>query len=158
MPNGVTTTYTYDQVDQVTAIAHTTATGTVLASFTYERDASGQPTTITREDGSYRELSYDASLRLTQEVFYDATSTAQETITYTYDAAGNRMAHSDSEGSHTYSYGDGFQLESVVNGTETDTYSHDVDGRLDAIARDGEHGRAIEGRDVGLGPEDGVER
>lgn len=138
MPNGVTTTYTYDQVDQVTAIAHTTSTGTVLASFTYERDASGQPTTITREDGSYRELSYDASLRLTQEVFYDATGTAQETITYTYDAAGNRIAHSDSEGSHTYTYGDGFQLESVVNGTETDTYSHDVDGRLDAIARDGE--------------------
>ncbi|NER00892.1 MAG: hypothetical protein F6K30_30080, partial [Cyanothece sp. SIO2G6] len=114
------------------------ADGTVLSSLTYEREPGGEPTKITREDGSYRTFVYDTSLRLEQESFYDAAGTLQETITYTYDADGKRLAHSDNDGDYTYTYGDGFQLESVSNGTDTESYSHDEDGRLESITRDGE--------------------
>ncbi|MEM0978786.1 MAG: RHS repeat-associated core domain-containing protein, partial [Cyanobacteria bacterium P01_H01_bin.58] len=138
MPNGVTTTYGYNDVDQVISIVHATADGNVIASFAYDREGMGEPSKITLEDGSYQELTYDDSLRLTEEKYYDAAGVLQETITYSYDADGKRTAHSDNNGNHTYSYGDGFQLESVVNGSETESYRHDEDGRLDQISRDGE--------------------
>ncbi|NER00647.1 MAG: hypothetical protein F6K30_28790, partial [Cyanothece sp. SIO2G6] len=65
LPNGVTTTYVYqDQTDWIESITHTAADGTVLSSLTYEREPGGEPTKITREDGSYRTFVYDTSLRL----------------------------------------------------------------------------------------------
>ena len=139
LPNGVTTTYGYNEVDQVISIAHTGADGTTISSLTYERTGTGEPSKITREDGSYRTLNYDESLRLVEEAFYDAAGTLQETITYSYDESGQRIAHSDQDGTHTYSYGDGFQLETVQNGSETETYTHDDNGRLSGFERDGEN-------------------
>lgn len=138
LPNGVTTTYSYNEVDQITSIVHTNQESMVLASYLYERNGIGEPSKITREDGSYRELTYDDSLRLTQETFYNANGNVQETISYTYDEAGNRTAHSDGDGNHSYTYDDGFQLTSITNGADTESYSHDVDGRLNEITREGE--------------------
>ena len=52
LPNGVKTVYGYNGLDRVTSITHTNAQGAVLASVTYEREGIGEPTKITREDGS----------------------------------------------------------------------------------------------------------
>src|SRR5258707_14769371 len=42
--------------------------------FAYVRAQGGEPTRITREDGSYVDLKYDSALRLTNEIFYAAGS------------------------------------------------------------------------------------
>jgi len=63
------TTWQYNWKDQATNIVHKTSGGTVLASAYYQRAAGGEPTQITREDGSYVTLHYDPALRLTNEIF-----------------------------------------------------------------------------------------
>jgi RHS repeat-associated protein len=137
LPNGITTSYTYNAVDQVLSIVHKAADGTVLASLTYERAKGGEPSKITREDGSYTVLTYDGSLRVTKEAYYDGSSALQETITYTYDAAGKRTAKTDLQGNHAYNYGSGFRLNTVQDANETEQYTYDADGRLSQVNRDG---------------------
>jgi hypothetical protein len=44
----------------------------VVSSIVYERNASGEPNTITREDGTYTKLQYDTALRVTKESLYNA--------------------------------------------------------------------------------------
>jgi RHS repeat-associated protein len=137
LPNGITTSYTYNLVDQILSIVHKAADGNVLASLTYERAKGGEPTKITREDGSYTQITYDASLRVTQEAYYDSNSILTETITYTYDAAGKRTAKTDFQGNHAYNYGSGFRLNTVQDANETEQYTYDADGRLSQVNRDG---------------------
>jgi RHS repeat-associated protein len=137
LPNGITTSYTYNLVDQILSIVHKAVDGNVLASLTYERTKGGEPTKITREDGSYTQITYDASLRVTKEAYYESNSTLTETITYTYDAAGKRTAKTDFQGNHAYNYGSGFRLNTVQDANETDQYTYDADGRLSQVNRDG---------------------
>jgi RHS repeat-associated protein len=137
LPNGITTSYTYNLVDQILSIVHKAADGTVLASLTYERAKGGEPTKITREDGSYTQITYDASLRVTKEAYYDSNSILTETITYTHDAAGKRTAKTDFQGNHAYNYGSGFRLNTVQDANETEQYTYDADGRLSQVNRDG---------------------
>ena len=47
------TEWQYNWNDQVTNIVHKTSGGTVPASVLYERAAGGEPTKVTREDGTY---------------------------------------------------------------------------------------------------------
>jgi YD repeat-containing protein len=65
LPNNVVTEWQYDWRDRVTNIVHRKVDGTVLASFGYVRNAGGEPSRITREDGTYVLQGYDAALRLT---------------------------------------------------------------------------------------------
>ena len=60
-------TWSYDLRDRPLSVVHEDAAGTVLASVAYERDASGEPTKITREDGSYVDIDYDAAWRVEEE-------------------------------------------------------------------------------------------
>ncbi len=137
LPNGVTTTYDYNDLDQLIAIVHRDAGGTVLRSVTYERQGVGEPTKITREDGSYQTLAYDDALRLVRESYFDSAGALLETIEYTYDGAGNRRIRVTSAGTETYVYASGNRLASVSGPGGVETYSHDADGRLVAIDRDG---------------------
>jgi YD repeat-containing protein len=52
LPNGVKTTYGYDDLDRITSIVYAKANGTVLASETYTRNLGGEPSKVLREDGS----------------------------------------------------------------------------------------------------------
>ncbi len=137
LPNGVKTTYTYDELDQVESIVHQNSTGTVLASVNYERNPGGEPNQITREDGSYVVLKYDAALRLKEETYYDATGDLEEQISYTYDADGKRTTKRTGSETLTYNYEPGYQLVSVTGGSEAESYRFDVDGRVEKITRDG---------------------
>ncbi len=136
LPNGVTTEWTYDLRDRVLSVTHRDASSTVLASATYERDILGQPTRITREDGSWVEVAYDDARRVTGERFLHADGTLDEEILYGYDQAGNRVSRSDAQGSSTYIYDAGYRLAQVT-GPSSESYVYDVDGRLISRTRDG---------------------
>ncbi|MFB8798284.1 MAG: hypothetical protein U7126_29580 [Microcoleus sp.] len=139
LPNGVKTVYQYqDKTDLVEKITHFAPDGvTVLASVAYERKGIGEPTKITREDGSYVRLEYDASLRVDKESYYSAAGVLLQEIDYGYDAAGNRQVVSNGLAAGTYSYENVNQLASVTNGSNVETYTYDAGGRVDVVNRNG---------------------
>jgi RHS repeat-associated protein len=138
LPNGVKSVYEYDDFDRIKKITHTnTVTNQILSSVTYEREGIGEPTKITREDGTYVRLKYDESLRVEKESYYDAGNVLVEEISYTYDGAGKRTSKSDRFGSENYNYKAGFQLDSI-SGASSENYDYDTNGRLTLIERDGQ--------------------
>lgn len=137
LPNGVVSQWTYDLRDRLSSVSHRRADGVVLASAAYERSASGEPSRITFEDGSRVDLTYDAGLRLASERFFDAAGLLEEEITYTYDAAGNRLSRGDAAGLSTYTYAPGQRLVGV-DGPSPESYGYDADGRRTSMLRDGE--------------------
>ncbi len=137
LPNGVESQWTYDLRNRLGSVSHRQADGVVLASATYERSPSGEPSRITFEDGSRVDLTYDAGLRLANERFFDALGVLEEDITYTYDAAGNRITRDDASGLSTYTYAPGQRLVSVA-GAAPESYGYDADGRRIEMQRNGE--------------------
>ncbi len=127
LPNGVITTWTFDLRDRLSSVVHEDSTGTVLASETYTRTLSGEPTQIDREDGTYVEFTYDGALRLTSETYRNASGTVLRSKTYTYDQDGNRLT----KNADSYTYGAGFRLDSAG----ADGFTHDAAGRVTQIAR-----------------------
>src|ERR1041385_107873 len=137
LPNAVVTTYDYNEWDQVTNIVHKLGS-TVLASFAYERAQGGEPTKITREDGAYVILGYDAALRLTNEVYYSSDGTPQTTNSYAYDAAGNRLRLAQGSQTLTNAVSAGHQVKQVkdaTSGSTVETYDYDNGGRVTNIVR-----------------------
>ncbi|NJR19365.1 MAG: hypothetical protein HC785_29265 [Calothrix sp. CSU_2_0] len=137
LPNGVKTTYEYDDLDRVKSIIHTNAQGQVLSSVTYERKGIGEPSKITREDGSYTKLEYDDSLRVKKESNYNAANVLLKETSYSYDASGKRLVQSSVDNTRTFNYTAGYQLDTVVETGETENYDYDQNGRLTLISRDG---------------------
>jgi RHS repeat-associated protein len=130
LPNGVKTIYSYNDLDQVSKIETKNSSGTVLSSLTYERTGIGEPTKITREDGSFVTYGYDSALRLTKESYFGATGALQNEISYSYDASGKRLTKNN----EVYAYNSGYQLQSAG----TDTFVYDADGRVKTINRNGQ--------------------
>jgi RHS repeat-associated protein len=139
LPNNVVTTWQYDWRDRVTNVSHQIG-GSVLASAAYERATDGEPTTVTREDGTYVALSYDAALRLTNEVYYSSGGTAQTTNTYAYDASGTRIHLLSGSQNFTNDVAPGYRVKHVQdanNGSVAEAYDYDNGGRLTNIVRSG---------------------
>jgi len=136
LPNSVVTEWQYDWRDRVTNITHKISS-TVLASVGYERLAGGEPSKITREDGSYVELKYDNALRLTNEVYF-TNSVAQTTNSYAYDASGSRVKLVKGGLAYTNTVSGGYRVTQVLtNGVLAESYSYDNGGRVTQIGRDG---------------------
>jgi RHS repeat-associated protein len=134
LPNGVKTTYGYDDLDRITSIVYTKADGTVLASENYTRNAGGEPSKVTREDGSYTLYEYDGAVRLSKETSYNGNGQAIRSISYTYDLDGKRTRKVDNLGTSDYTYNANGQLASAgQNG-----YIYDVDGRLNTVTKNGQ--------------------
>jgi RHS repeat-associated protein len=134
LPSGVVSTWVFDVRDRITSVVHTDAVGAVLASESYTRALSGEPTRIEREDGSAVILGYDASLRLTLERVVDDGGVVQRERSYTYDSDGNRLTrHIMGSATEIYTYGSGFRLASVAEGGTTSTYGHDAGGRVNSF-------------------------
>jgi YD repeat-containing protein len=147
----VTTDWTYDHRDRVTSIIHKQTDGTVIASYAYDYGAAGtsdaEPHTITREDGSYVALTYDAALRLKTEEYHSAAAghPTTQTITYDYDAAGDRTGkHVTVAGGTTSDYAydvqQGYKLVGVTGpaGSGQDqSFGYDDGGRVTSIDRNG---------------------
>jgi RHS repeat-associated protein len=135
LPNGVKTTYGYDDLDRITSIVYAKANGTVLASETYTRNLSGEPSKVLREDGSYTLYEYDAAVRLSKEVSYGSGGVAVRSIEYSYDLDGKRTRKVSNLGTQDYAYNAQGQLATAgANG-----YTYDADGRLSQINKTGQN-------------------
>lgn len=137
LPNGVTTTYTYGGRDLLQEVVHSNSAGTVISSVSYLRNAGGEPSRITWQDGSYVALAYDSALRIVDEQFFDAAGVLEQRIQYEYDAVGNRTRRIVDGAAADYSYGAGHRL-TAVSGAESQRYDYDADGRVSRIQRAGD--------------------
>jgi fibro-slime domain-containing protein/RHS repeat-associated protein len=123
-PNGLTTAKTYDQMNQLTAVKTTKASGDVVFQETYVRDANGRRTKVTQIDGSSIEYEYDSQARLKTETYKDSSAAVSRQMTYTYDTVGNRLTLTDNSTTITYSYNANDQLTS----DGVSTYAYDTNG------------------------------
>jgi RHS repeat-associated protein len=137
LPNNVLTTYSYDNRDRVLSIVHRNAANVVLASVAYERSPSGEPSKITREDGTYVVIEYDTALRVSKESEHDHNGVLISETSYGYDLDGNRSSKTTLTGSETYSYAAGFKLTGITSTSGNEAYGHDAGGRLTSVTKGG---------------------
>ena len=123
---GFVVEYEYDVMDRATNISWKTTSGESLGGFEYEYDAVGRIVSRSHAIGSNafdRAYAYDDLDRLASD----------GGVTYTYDAAGNRTARTESGSTVTYTLGVGDRLASWTGGA----YTHDAAGNVTRIERDG---------------------
>jgi RHS repeat-associated protein len=121
-PNGMTTSYAYDNAYGLTAIAAKDALGNVADAWSYQYDAVGNRTSKTDMNGAIEAYGYDNVYRLTKAAYGDGTGES-----FTYDPAGNRLARTDQSGTTaTYSYDVANQLLRAGG----DTFTYDADGNM----------------------------
>ena len=118
--------YEYDVMDRATNISWRTTSGESLGGFEYEYDTVGRIVSRSHAIGSNafdRAYAYDDLDRLASD----------GGVTYTYDAAGNRTARTESGSTVTYTLGVGDRLASWTGGS----YTYDFAGNVTRIERDG---------------------
>ena len=124
--NGFVVEYAYDIMDRVTNISWKTTSGATLGGFGYEYDAVGRIMSRSHAIGSNafdRVYAYDDLDRLASD----------DGVTYTYDAAGNRMTRMENCITTTYTLGVGDRLATWTGGS----YAYDFAGNVTRIERDG---------------------
>jgi RHS repeat-associated protein len=131
-PNGVNTTTTYDQLNQLTDLTTRTSVGDILQSYAFTLAPTGHRTRIDEADGTSRHYTYDDLYRLTQDRVTDAANALVYQKEFTYDSVGNRIVqtHDDSQGGVTdtvYTYDTRDRLLTEGAGT---TYGWDASGNL----------------------------
>ena len=118
--------YAYDIMDRVTNISWKTTSGATLGGFGYEYDAVGRIMSRSHAIGSNafdRVYAYDDLDRLASD----------DGVTYTYDAAGNRMTRMENCITTTYTLGVGDRLATWTGGS----YAYDFAGNVTRIEHDG---------------------
>ncbi|HAX85517.1 MAG TPA: hypothetical protein DCY91_04425, partial [Cyanobacteria bacterium UBA11370] len=118
--NGTYTNYEYDLQDQLTQLINYQADNTVNSKFEYTYDNLGRRTSMTTLEGTFQ-YGYDATGQLTSVV-----TPTNRTITYRYDAAGNRIGVTDSGTNTNYTSNNLNQYTNVGNAV----YTYDADGNL----------------------------
>ena len=124
--SGFMVEYAYDIMDRVTNISWKTASGATLGGFGYEYDAVGRIVSRSHAIGSNafdRVYAYDDLDRLASD----------DGVTYTYDAAGNRMTRTEDGETITYTLGVGDRLATWTGGS----YAYDFAGNVTRIERTG---------------------
>lgn len=124
--NGTYTEYSYDLAGQLLSIENFAPDGTVNSSSIYEYDSLGRQTSLTSLDGTWT-YGYDATGQLTSADFASINpDIPDQSLTYEYDAAGNRITTSENGESVDYTTNNLNQYISV-NGLES---VYDDDGNL----------------------------
>jgi RHS repeat-associated protein len=126
--NDTYTTYEYDASGRLLKLINCAADNSILSSFEYMYDSLGRRTSMTALDGTTT-YGYDAVGRLTSVTLPDT-----RTITYQYDAAGNRVAVFDNGVAVNYTTNHLNQYTSA-GGTN---YTYDLNGNL--VAASGPNG------------------
>ena len=141
--NDTSTIYSYDADGRTTGIANYAPDGSVQSFNDYTYNAQSLPIIMTTVAGTFR-YGYDADGQLTS-----VQTPAGDTITYQYDAAGNRIGVVDngsptlyitnnmneytSAGDATYEYDAAGNLVSKSDGTGTTTYTYNLLGQLSEV-------------------------
>ncbi|MCX5685494.1 MAG: hypothetical protein NT049_17700 [Planctomycetota bacterium] len=130
--------YTYDAVDQVTGITHSSIYG-VLADYDWTYDAAGHMTSAATPDGTV-DYTHDNAGQLT-----GANNSVLPDESYAYDAGGNRTGGAivigqdnrlTSDGTYTYAYDDEGNLvlrtdpAATGSAVKTTEYAWDYRNRL----------------------------
>lgn len=135
LPGGITSSWTYDDRDNVELVEHRNAADAVIASRLYERGPLGEPTKITQEDGTYVEIDYDTAFRIDKETYRDAADQLVREIDYAYDADGRRTSVTTDGVAANYTW-DGFELDAITGGVDL-SFVHDDAGRVTSVNRAG---------------------
>jgi len=128
--------YTYDAAERLTALTHTYASGSVLASYAYGYDQASRLTSET-VNGTQTTYAYDNTDQLT---------TVNGVTTYSYDLNGNRTMTGYStgtgnelknDGTFTYTYDSEGNLTQKSKGTNLETwyYGYDNLNRLTSVRK-----------------------
>ena len=107
-PNDVTSELGYDVMDRVAEIAWSGYDGADADSREYEYDDADNIVSIATADGATIDYAYDGIDRLAGESKHDALGETVRTAAYIYDACGNRMCNSLTEGDVTEEYANSF--------------------------------------------------
>lgn len=118
---GRATSFAYDAANRLTKV-----TDAALNETLYEYDARSKATAIVDASGRRYEFTYDSARRLTQ------AKRAGLTMTFAYDAAGNRTRRTDYNGAVTnYAYDAANRLTTISYPNSTSvTYGYDAASRL----------------------------
>jgi len=131
-PNGVFTTYSYDQRDRLTlSETYEPYQMNRLAAFGYTYDAAGSRVAGEESlNGVFSRLAwtYDAANRLTSETRRNGSDALLYQTRWTYDATGNRLTQNTDGFPTSYSYNNLDQLTSVTNSAGTATFGYDLRG------------------------------
>ena len=147
-PNGVNTSYTYDQLSQLLSVLHQ-AGGITLDGATYTYDNAGnRMSKANAQFNTNEQYSYDAIYQLTQVLKNGAASEG-----YSYDPVGNRLS---SLGLSPFTFNPSNQLLSTpvtgftydnngntltkTDGNGTTAYAWDFENRLISVALPGTGG------------------
>ena len=142
-PGGTAAAYAYDAADRQTSVTHT-GPGGALASFVSTYDAVGNRASVTSGAGT-ESYTLDALNRLTSATYPGGGGT----VTYSYDANGNRLTKVAGGVTTNYSYDNADQLLTEgavsysydaagnVTGNGTATYTWDWAGRLASVTQGG---------------------
>jgi len=128
--------YTYDAAERLTALTHTYASGSVLASYAYGYDQASRLTSETI-NGTQTTYGYDNTDQLT---------TVNGVATYSYDLNGNRTMtgyatgsanEMTNDGTFTYTYDSEGNLTQKSKGTNLETwyYGYDNLNRLTSVRK-----------------------
>jgi RHS repeat-associated protein len=131
--NGTATRYSYDAAGQTTRITHYAPDGSVTSRTDYSYDMAGKVVEVETPEGEWA-YTYDAAGQLIS-ANYDARdpATADRSMTWRYDATGNRITTSV----------DGQEVEYTTNGLNqlitvgNASYHYDADGNLIEIRKPG---------------------
>jgi RHS repeat-associated protein len=115
-PNGVTNSFAYDALNRPTNVS--ASKSGVVASYAYTLGAAGHRLSVVEHTGRAVGYSYDALHRLTGETV-SGDPAASGSITYTYDAVGNRLTR-----------------DSTVGGVGSTASAYDENNRLVGDAHD----------------------
>jgi RHS repeat-associated protein len=126
-PNGTMASYTYDSLNRLTYLENRKSSGELISSYSYTLGPAGNRTKAVENSGRTVEYTYDTLYRLVEEDITDPVL-GNETINYTYDAFGNRLAKSDSTGTVNYTYGANDRLLSEIGAGLSHTYTYDNNG------------------------------
>jgi RHS repeat-associated protein len=125
-PNGLATTYIYNDVNQLKNLTTKNANGEVLSSYSYELENTGRREAITEQDGRYTDYRYDNLYRLTDEIIKQGIDAAavDYMANYQYDWVGNRSYETVGGVQTAYSY----DLNDRLTSQGGTSYTHDDNG------------------------------
>ena len=148
-PNGTRAEYSYDLLNRLTLLENRGSDGSLISSYAYTLDASGNRTKVEEEpSGRVVDYVYDATNRLMSETITEQGKD-DRILTYAYDKVGNRLTKTENgftttnqydannrlikEDDVTYSYDENGNLLQKQSAEEQIVYAYDYDNRLTRV-------------------------
>jgi len=157
--NGTITEYTYDKLYRLTKMETRKVNGDIISSYEYTLGLAGNRLKVSENTGRVVEYSYDDTYKLVEEKITMPSGDVR-TISYTYDAVGNRLTKTDGtkvtnyvydinnrlikEDDNTYTYDNNGNTISKSGAGGTVTYSYNYNNQLiKAVTRNADNSESI---------------